>query len=99
MDRQPGAAQDRRHPWEPGIPHTSTGVLVDTSLRGRVGLWERSKEWGGSIAEPEHAEYVLARAKHCDGFYGASSMERLPVESALAAQVAKFKAIKKVQRN
>jgi predicted TIM-barrel enzyme len=54
---------------------------------------------GGPIAEPQHAEYVLARAKHCDGFYGASSMERLPVESALAAQVAKFKAIKKAQRN
>jgi predicted TIM-barrel enzyme len=54
---------------------------------------------GGPIAEPEHAEYVLARAKRCDGFYGASSMERLPVERALAAQVAKFKAIKKAQRN
>jgi predicted TIM-barrel enzyme len=54
---------------------------------------------GGPIAEPEQAEYVLARAKHCDGFYGASSMERLPVERALSAQVAKFKAIKKIQRN
>jgi predicted TIM-barrel enzyme len=54
---------------------------------------------GGPIAEPEHAEYVLARARHCDGFYGASSMERLPVERALSAQVAKFKAIKKVPRN
>ena len=54
---------------------------------------------GGPIAEPEHAEYVLARAKRCDGFYGASSLERLPVERALAAQVAKFKAIKKAQRN
>jgi predicted TIM-barrel enzyme len=42
---------------------------------------------------------VLARAKSCDGFYGASSMERLPVERALSAQVAKFKAIKKVKRN
>jgi predicted TIM-barrel enzyme len=54
---------------------------------------------GGPIAEPADAEYVLARAKHCHGFYGASSMERLPVEHALSAQVAKFKAIKKVQRN
>ena len=42
-----------------------------------------------------HAEYVLARARHCDGFYGASSMERLPVERALSAQVAKFKSIRK----
>ncbi len=54
---------------------------------------------GGPIAEPADAEYVLARARHCHGFYGASSMERLPVERALLAQVAKFKAIKKAQRN
>jgi len=51
---------------------------------------------GGPIAEPADAEYVLARTRHCHGFYGASSMERLPVERALSAQVAKFKAIKKV---
>jgi predicted TIM-barrel enzyme len=50
---------------------------------------------GGPIAEPADAEYVLARARHCDGFYGASSMERLPVERALSAQVAKFKSIRK----
>ncbi len=50
---------------------------------------------GGPIAEPADAEYVLARARHCHGFYGASSMERLPVERALSAQVARFKAIKK----
>jgi predicted TIM-barrel enzyme len=54
---------------------------------------------GGPIAEPADAEYVLARARHCHGFYGASSMERLPVERALTAQVAKFKSIKKAQRN
>jgi predicted TIM-barrel enzyme len=54
---------------------------------------------GGPIAEPADAEYVLARAKHCHGFYGASSMERLPVERALSAQVQKFKAIKKAQMN
>jgi len=52
---------------------------------------------GGPIAEPEDAAYVLSRARHCDGFYGASSMERLPVERALSAQVARFKAIKKAQ--
>jgi predicted TIM-barrel enzyme len=50
---------------------------------------------GGPIAEPADAEYVLARSRYCDGFYGASSMERLPVERALKAQVAKFKAIQK----
>jgi predicted TIM-barrel enzyme len=54
---------------------------------------------GGPISEPADAEYVLARARHCDGFYGASSMERLPVERALVAQVQQFKAIKKVPQN
>jgi predicted TIM-barrel enzyme len=52
---------------------------------------------GGPIAEPADAAYVLARARHCNGFYGASSMERLPVERAVADQVAKFKAIKKAK--
>jgi predicted TIM-barrel enzyme len=52
---------------------------------------------GGPIAEPADAQYVLARARHCDGFCGASSMERLPVERAVAEQVAKFKAIKKTR--
>jgi predicted TIM-barrel enzyme len=50
---------------------------------------------GGPIAEPADAAYVLARSHHCHGFYGASSMERLPVERALSEQVARFKAIKK----
>ena len=50
---------------------------------------------GGPIAEPADADYVLARARHCHGFYGASSMERLPVERALSEQVVKFKSIKR----
>jgi len=48
---------------------------------------------GGPIAMPDDADYVLKRAKTCHGFYGASSMERLPVEGALAEQTRKFKAI------
>jgi predicted TIM-barrel enzyme len=48
---------------------------------------------GGPIAEPADAEFVLKRARRCDGFYGASSMERLPVERALVEQVGKFKSI------
>ncbi|MGH7326706.1 MAG: phosphoenolpyruvate hydrolase family protein [Polyangiaceae bacterium] len=50
---------------------------------------------GGPIAEPADAEYVLQRADHCHGFYGASSMERLPIERALQQQVTEFKAIKR----
>ena len=49
---------------------------------------------GGPIAMPEDAEYVLHRTKNVHGFYGASSMERLPVETALTEQVRNFKAIK-----
>ncbi|HWA20607.1 MAG TPA: phosphoenolpyruvate hydrolase family protein [Devosia sp.] len=48
---------------------------------------------GGPIAMPEDARYILAYCPDCHGFYGASSMERLPVESAIAAQVRDFKAL------
>jgi len=46
---------------------------------------------GGPIAEPADAAYVLDRAEHCHGFYGASSMERLPTERALTEQTRAFK--------
>ncbi|NEI71640.1 phosphoenolpyruvate hydrolase family protein [Rhizobium lusitanum] len=46
---------------------------------------------GGPIAEPEDARYILERCPGCHGFYGASSMERLPVEKALVAQTQAFK--------
>lgn len=49
---------------------------------------------GGPIAMPDDAEYVLARTAHVHGFYGASSMERLPVETALVEQVRRFRAIR-----
>jgi predicted TIM-barrel enzyme len=48
---------------------------------------------GGPIASPPDAQYVLRRVKNLHGFYGASSMERLPVETAMTDQVRKFKAI------
>jgi predicted TIM-barrel enzyme len=48
---------------------------------------------GGPIAMPEDATYVLQRTQHCHGFYGASSMERLPTEQALTAQTRTFKTI------
>lgn len=49
---------------------------------------------GGPISVPEDAEYVLKRARHCHGFYGASSMERLPTERALVEQTRRFKALR-----
>lgn len=48
---------------------------------------------GGPIAMPEDARFILERCTHCHGFYGASSMERLPVEVAIAQQVKDFKAL------
>jgi predicted TIM-barrel enzyme len=48
---------------------------------------------GGPVAEPADAEFILRNAKHCHGFYGASSMERLPTERAMTEQTRKFKAI------
>jgi len=49
---------------------------------------------GGPIAMPQDAEYILKRTKNCHGFYGASSMERLPTEVALVEQTKAFKQIK-----
>ena len=48
---------------------------------------------GGPVAMPEDAAFVLKNTKHCHGFYGASSMERLPTEVALTEQTKKFKEI------
>ncbi|MEM8645208.1 MAG: phosphoenolpyruvate hydrolase family protein [Pseudomonadota bacterium] len=48
---------------------------------------------GGPVAMPDDAEFVLKNTQHCHGFYGASSMERLPTEVALTEQTRKFKEI------
>src|SRR6202795_5032438 len=48
---------------------------------------------GGPIATPDDADFIIRNTRNCHGFYGASSMERLPVELALTDQVRKFKAI------
>jgi predicted TIM-barrel enzyme len=50
---------------------------------------------GGPIATPEDASYILGRCPDCHGFYGASSMERLPTELALTEQTRRFKAIRR----
>ena len=48
---------------------------------------------GGPISEPEDAEYVLKHTKGVVGFFGASSIERLPTEVAITECVRRFKAI------
>jgi predicted TIM-barrel enzyme len=49
---------------------------------------------GGPIATPEDAEFMMRNCGCCHGFYGASSMERLPVETALTQHVQRFKALR-----
>lgn len=49
---------------------------------------------GGPISEPADAEYVLQNTTGVHGFYGASSMERLPVEVAITEHVKQYKAIR-----
>ena len=48
---------------------------------------------GGPVSMPDDAAFILRNTKNCHGFYGASSMERLPTEVALVEQTRKFKAI------
>jgi len=50
---------------------------------------------GGPIAEPDDAKYILERVPEVDGFYGASSMERLPTEVAITKQIENFVAIRR----
>jgi predicted TIM-barrel enzyme len=50
---------------------------------------------GGPIAEPADAQFIMKHCKQIDGFYGASSMERLPTETALTETTRRFKQIKR----
>ena len=84
----------------------SIGAQTAKSLEDCVPLidaWAMAAKWvredvivlchGGPIASPDDATYVLKNAKYVHGFYGASSMERLPTELAMTAQTKAFKAI------
>ena len=50
---------------------------------------------GGPIATPEDAQFIMENCPECHGFYGASSMERLPTETALTVATREFKQIKR----
>ncbi len=86
-----------------GTIGAKTALTLDDCVRRIQSMHDAAKKinpdilvicHGGPIAEPEDAAYVLARTKGVIGFYGASSMERLPTEKAIAAQVKAFKDIK-----
>ena len=49
---------------------------------------------GGPIAEPEDVAAIFARTRGIAGFFGASSIERLPTEPAIIEQVRKFRALR-----
>src|SRR3954466_7896201 len=76
-----------------GTIGAKTSKTLDDSVREVRAIAEACKSrrddvlvlcHGGPIAEPEDARYVLERVPTVDGFYGASSMERLPTEKAIA---------------
>ena len=82
-----------------GAIGAETAVTLDQCVN-KIGAWSEAARsvrkdvivlcHGGPIAMPEDAAYVLKHAKGCDGFYGASSMERLPTEIAITDQIRKF---------
>jgi len=53
---------------------------------------------GGPISQPADAQFIMAECPDCHGFYGASSMERLPTELAIAEQTRQFKRIARPQK-
>jgi predicted TIM-barrel enzyme len=82
-----------------GTIGAQTAKTLDQSVRDVQALADACKSvrsdclvlcHGGPIASPRDAEYVLNHCTGVEGFYGASSMERLPAEIAITAQVREF---------
>ncbi len=73
------------------VPRVSDIVEAAISVRSDVFVLCH----GGPIAMPEDAQFMLKRIPRLDGFYGASSMERLPTEIALTEQVRRFAAMQR----
>src|SRR5205085_9612490 len=79
-----------------------TAVSLDDAVKRVQSMHDAAKKvnkdilvlcHGGPISEPEDAQYVLAHTQGIVGFYGASSVERLPTEVAITHCVKKFKAM------
>ncbi|KAK6068707.1 hypothetical protein SCUP515_09410 [Seiridium cupressi] len=80
-----------------------TGISLDDSVKKIQDIREAAVKvrddiivlcHGGPIANPEDAEYVLSRTKGVQGFFGASSMERLPTEKAIQGTTEEFRKVK-----
>jgi len=85
-----------------GTIGAETAITLDEAVERVQAMHDAAKEvdpdilvlcHGGPIADPEDAAYVLGRTHGVVGFFGASSMERLPTEVALTETVRRFKAI------
>lgn len=85
-----------------GTIGAATAVTLDEAASAVQGIVDAARKvnpeiivlcHGGPIAEPADVEYVLDRTTGVDGFFGASSMERLPTELAIAEQVRTFKSV------
>jgi predicted TIM-barrel enzyme len=85
-----------------GAIGAETALTLDACVP-RINAWAKAAKavnpqvillcHGGPIAMPADASYILKHCPECHGFYGASSMERLPTEAALTEQTKKFKQI------
>ncbi len=82
-----------------GAIGATTALTLDESVKRIQSIHDVAKKvnpevlvlcHGGPIAEPADAQYILDRTEGVVGFYGASSMERLPVEPAISGRVREF---------
>ena len=86
-----------------GAVGVTTAISLDESVERIQAMHDAAKEvkpdiivlcHGGPIAEPDDAQYVLDRTSGVVGFFGASSMERLPTEIAITENMRRFKNIR-----
>lgn len=86
-----------------GMIGATTAATLEESARRCQAMHDAAKRvkpdilvlcHGGPIAEPEDAQYILDHTEGIVGFYGASSMERLPVEPAITNRIQEFAGIK-----
>jgi predicted TIM-barrel enzyme len=87
-----------------GTIGAKTGKTLDDCVRDVRAICEVTKSLrsdclvlchGGPIAQPEDARFILSKCPEVDGFYGASSMERLPTELAITQQVREFTGLRR----
>ena len=86
-----------------GTIGAATALTLEVSARRVQAMHDAAKRvnaevlvlcHGGPIAEPADAQYILDHTEGIVGFYGASSMERLPVEPAIRDRVREFGALR-----